>query len=66
MRLYCTGTKKIVKVGDIATTYRGDKVEVLRKIRPHKVDSSGKVEVRDLKTGHTGTYYVGVIDAEWR
>jgi hypothetical protein len=57
--------------GDYATTFRGEAVRVLGVQRPHKPESTGRVEVEFLgddgrPTGAKGSYYPGVIGASWR
>ena len=64
MRLVYKATGKEVKVGDIATTFRGEKVTVEYFREPHKPSSEGKVYVKD-ENGFGSEYYVGVIGAEW-
>lgn len=65
MKLVYKETGKIVSVGDIADTGRGEMVEVTYFRPPHKPASSGKVCVKTVNTERTAEYFVGVIGAEW-
>lgn len=66
MRLVYKATGKEVKVGDIATTFRGEKCEVKYFRPPHKPSSEGKVTVQFGEDKfNCMEYYVGVIGAEW-
>ena len=65
MRLVYKVTGKEVKVGDIVTTFRGDKCEVKYFRPPHKSSSSGKVTVQLEGSNLSMEYYVSVIGAEW-
>ena len=65
MRLVYKATGKEVKVGDIATTFRGKKCEVKYFRPPHKPNSEGKISVRSEGDSFDMEYYVSVIGAEW-
>lgn len=65
MRLVYKATGKEVKVGDIATTFRGKKCEVKYFREPHKPSSEGKITVQEEGCSFCSEYYVGVIGAEW-
>lgn len=59
-------SNKPVQVGDLATTFRGEKVEVVSFALPHKPSSSGKVCVRSMtRQAWTSEYFVSVIGAKW-
>lgn len=60
-----------VKVGDIAETFRGEKVEVSGIDEPRHACSTGRVYVRDESAdsefgGFSNSYFPSVIGAVWR
>lgn len=65
MRLVYKANGNEVKVGDVATTFRGEKVTVKYFEKPHKPNSEGKVTVQEEGCSFCNEYYVSVIDAEW-
>ena len=65
MKLVYKATGKAVKIGDIAETGRGEKVEVEYFRPPGKAGSSGKVLVKNVDAERSSEYFVGVIGAEW-
>ena len=65
MNLIYTKTGKEVKIGDIATTFRDQKVVVVYFAEPHKITSSGKVTCRPVDSKDSEEFFVGVIGAEW-
>lgn len=64
MRLVYTATGEEVKVGDIATSFRGAPMKVISFSKPHKPSSCGRVFV-ECEDGWRQEYYTGVIGAEW-
>jgi hypothetical protein len=58
-------TGKVVKVGDRARTFRGERVVVVGMYVPHKPGSSGRVRVRFVKDGWEQSFYPFVIGAKW-
>lgn len=54
MKLVYREAQKEVCIGDVATTFRGEHVDVIDITAPHKSSSSGRVCIRD----------VGLISAE--
>jgi len=59
MQLIDSTTKKPVNVGDIVTTFRGEKMVVTGMIEPRHAGSTGRV----ILDGQA--YYPSVINAEW-
>ena len=64
MKLIYNKTGVEVKVGDIATDFRGDLRTVTFFREPHKSSSSGKISLLNAD-GRTSECFVGVIDAAW-
>jgi len=66
MRLIYTDSKEEVRVGDIATTLKGELVEVANFAAPHQPSCEGKVTVkRGSHANNFNEYFVSVINAEW-
>ena len=66
MRLVYKASGTLVRVGDRASTFRGETVEVVSFRPPHRPSSEGKIVVRTIgKEDSEAEYYVGVIGAEW-
>ncbi len=53
-----------IRIGDYATTFRGEEVTVVSFRPPHKPSSSGHVTVK-FANGTVMEYYAGVINAEY-
>lgn len=69
-------TGKELKAGDVVKDFRGDKHEILPHSHeapgglyggypPRHEGSTGRVGLRDKKSGHELAYYPGVINAKW-
>ena len=52
-------TQRMLRVGDVVTTFRGEKVTVTGAQPPHKASSTGKVELGGFLYGPT------VVGARW-
>jgi hypothetical protein len=57
-------SRKPVKIGDEATTFRGEKVVVTGIHEPHKPQSTGRVAVR-YGDDTVREFFPGVIGASW-
>lgn len=62
MQLVRTDTRKPVKLGDTLTSFRGEAVELVGIIKPHKPESTGRVIVQG---GGQGQYFPSVFGLEW-
>lgn len=56
---------KEIKIGEVHTTYRGERMTVVGGKPPQKPSSEGKIYVRDDKYEFSTEYYPSVIGAEW-
>lgn len=61
-------TGEEIKVGDIRSTGRGERVEVTYLQPPHKPSSQGKVSVKSVDEGWSMQYYASVVGGvyEWK
>lgn len=66
MKLIFIETGNEVRLGDIAHTFRGEKVKVVGIDQPHKSSSTGRVTV-EFSDGDRGaqSFFPGVIEAKW-
>lgn len=62
MKLIDTKTNKEVAIGEVVTSFRGEKAVVTGFRPPHKPSSSGRVYVRPLEGEGTREYFPGVYD----
>jgi hypothetical protein len=60
-----TNTREPIKRGDVRETFRGERVKVIGFQPPHREGTTGKVDVVLIDDAATGTYYAGVIGAEY-
>jgi hypothetical protein len=64
-KLFDQKTNEEINTGDKVVTFRDEPCVVVGFFYPHKPNASGKVYVQ-FDTGEEGTYYAGVINAEYR
>jgi hypothetical protein len=65
MKLYNKKTNKLVRKGDVVTSFRGDHATVTGWTEPHKAGSSGRMAVEYL-SGGGGEYYPSVFGCEFQ
>lgn len=70
MKLVYKRSGSEVKIGDIASTFRGEQVRVSDFTPPHKPSSTGRVYVQFLDSDSdspvfTREFFPSVIEAEW-
>jgi len=66
MRLVYNWNNEPVKIGDVVTLSKVEKVKVTYFREPHKPSSQGKVSVQSVDDEGMGReYYVSVIGATW-
>lgn len=53
-------TQRMLRVGDVCTTFRGEKLRITGKgSAPHKPSSTGRIETNE------GEYFPSVVGARW-
>jgi hypothetical protein len=65
MKLVYSGSRREVKVGDLAQTFRGEFVEVVSIEKPRHAGSTGRVYVKFDGSSGSREFFPGVIDAKW-
>lgn len=66
MRLVEKETGREIKVGDVVTSFRGEKYTVKYFREPHKASSCGKISVRrDNGEEYDSEFYVTAFGLEW-
>lgn len=64
MKLYSRKSGLELKRGDAVETFRGEKAKFITGSEPHKVSSTGRVNI-EFEDGGRGEYFPSVINAVW-
>lgn len=66
-KLLDTETGEEIKVGDVRSTGRNERVQITGLQPPHKPSSQGKVSVKSVQDGWSMQYYASVVGGtyEW-